>query len=81
MPAREGAYDSAELTEQFPEDLLVLWRESIDSAGPRPPTPYWSTVVNAVLSGWHPANSVDPESTPASSSAFVAEVLSGDALS
>jgi len=37
--------------------------------------------VNAVLSGWHPANSVDPESTPASSSAFVAEVLSGDALS
>lgn len=81
MPAREGAYDSAELTEQFPEDLLALWRESIDSAGPRPPTPYWSTVVNAVLSGWHPANSVDPESTPASSSAFVSEVLSGDALS
>ncbi|MDQ3738662.1 MAG: extracellular solute-binding protein [Actinomycetota bacterium] len=81
MPAREAAYDSPELNEQFPEDLLTLWRESIETAGPRPATPYWSTVVNAVLGGWHPAASVDPESTPEGSGKFVSDVLSGDALS
>jgi len=81
MPARESAYESAELNEQFPQDLLELWRESIETAGPRPATPYWSTVVNAMLGGWHPAASVDPESTPAGSDEFVADVLSGDALS
>lgn len=80
MPAREAAYDTDELAEQFPEDLLTLFRDSIDSAGPRPPTPYWSTIVNATLGKWHPANGVDPDSTPSSSSSHIDDVLSGDAL-
>ena len=33
---------------------------SIDTAGPRPPSPYWATIVNATLNKWHPADSVDP---------------------
>ncbi|MGH3385770.1 MAG: extracellular solute-binding protein [Nocardioidaceae bacterium] len=80
MPAREGAYEDPGLTEQFPEDLLTLFQDSIDSAGPRPASPYWSTIVNATLSEWHPASSVSPESTPEDSASFITEALHGEAL-
>jgi multiple sugar transport system substrate-binding protein len=80
MPAREAAYDDPELRKQFPEDLLQLWLSSIDTAGPRPPSPYWGTIVNAVLSKWHPPSSVDPDSTPQESADFISKILDGDAL-
>lgn len=80
MPARQAAYDDAELRDQFPADLLELWQSSIDSAGPRPASPYWSTIVNATLSRWHPANEVDPDSTPAASASFIEDALQGKVL-
>lgn len=80
MPAREAAYDAQELTDQFPADLLDLYRQSIDEAGPRPPTPYWSLIVNATLGRWHPADSVNPDSTPESSATYIRDVLNGDVL-
>ena len=80
MPAKEGAYEDAGLREQFPADLLELFRTSIDAAGPRPASPYWSTVVNATLSRWHPASSVDPEQTPGSSAKFIDQALAGEVL-
>lgn len=80
MPAKEGAYEDAGLKEQFPADLLELFRTSIDAAGPRPASPYWSTVVNATLSKWHPASSVDPEKTPGSSAKFIDQALAGEVL-
>lgn len=80
MPAKEGAYDAAELREQFPADLLDLFRTSIDSAGPRPASPYWATIVNAMLSRWHPASSVDPQTTPGNSAEFINQALDGEAL-
>ncbi len=79
MPARSDAYDSDELNAEFPPELLQAFRDSIDTAGPRPATPYWSTVVNAMLGRWHPADRVD-EGTPASSATFVRDVLDGNAL-
>ncbi len=80
MPAREAAYGATALTARFPADLLSLYRESIEEAGPRPATPYWATIVNAILSRWHPPRSVDPDTTPARSEAFVRSVLRGDSL-
>lgn len=79
MPAREAAYDDADLRKQFPADLLTLWLESIDGAGPRPASPYWGTIVGAVLNDWHPASSVG-EGTPKRSATFINDVLSGEAL-
>jgi multiple sugar transport system substrate-binding protein len=79
MPAREAAYEDAGLKKQFPEQLLTLWLNSIDTAGPRPPSPYWGTIVGAMLNNWHPASSVG-ESTPKRSATFIKNVLSGDAL-
>lgn len=80
MPARQAAYDDPDLRDQFPADLLQLWQNSIDSAGPRPASPYWSTIVNATLSRWHPANSVDPDSTPGASASFIEKALQGKVL-
>lgn len=80
MPAREVAYDAPGLTSRFPEDLLSLYRESIEEAGPRPATPYWATIVNAILSRWHPPRAVDPDTTPEQSEEFVRSVLRGDSL-
>lgn len=80
MPARAAAYDAPGLTSRFPADLLSLYRESIEEAGPRPATPYWATIVNAILSRWHPPRSVDPDTTPEESDKFVRSVLRGDSL-
>lgn len=79
MPAREAAYDDAGLRKQFPAELLTLWLNSIDTAGPRPPSPYWGTIVGAVLNNWHPASSVG-DGTPKRSASFIKNVLSGTAL-
>jgi multiple sugar transport system substrate-binding protein len=79
MPAREAAYQDAGLRKQFPAELLTLWLNSIDTAGPRPPSPYWGTIVGAVLNNWHPASSVG-DGTPKRSASFIKNVLSGSAL-
>ena len=81
MPASEAAYDDAALLEAFPPDLLQAYRDSIDTAGPRPSTPYWNKVVSAILNEWHPADGVNPDSTPANSQTYVEDVLKGEALS
>jgi len=80
MPASEEAYAAPELTKAFPPDLLALYRDSIDTAGPRPPTPYWSSIVLGVLNQWHPADSVDPQSTPQDSASFIQSALAGKSL-
>jgi multiple sugar transport system substrate-binding protein len=79
MPARTAAYEDAELGEKFPADLLDLFRTSIDEAGPRPASAYWSTIVNATLNRWHPADSVTDE-TPAGSATFIEDALHGRVL-
>jgi multiple sugar transport system substrate-binding protein len=80
MPARQAGYRDPELRRQFPADLLELWQSSIDTGGPRPASPYWSTIVNATLNRWHPADGVDPESTPQSSASFIEDALQGKVL-
>lgn len=80
MPARSAAYDSPDLQKGYPKPLLVAFRSSLNVAGPRPVSPYWSDISSAVQSTWHPASSVNPSSTPSSSSSFISDVLHGKAL-
>ena len=68
------------LRKEFPADLLELWRSSIDSGGPRPASAYWATIVNATLSRWHPAGSVNPDTTPEASAEFIEQALQGKVL-
>lgn len=80
MPARQSAYDSNELKEAYPADLLELFATSVDEGGPRPKSAYYATISAAIQSTWHPPTSVDPETTPAESADFLKAVLEGKAL-
>ncbi|MGI9085957.1 MAG: extracellular solute-binding protein [Aeromicrobium sp.] len=80
MPSRASVYDSKKLQDAYPPDLLALWRESVDTGGPRPKSAFYSQISSAVQSVWHSPAAVDPESTPAESAEFLSAVLSGQAL-
>lgn len=80
FPSRGSVYESKALTDAFPEDLLALFRESIDAAGTRPQSPYYSQISSAVQSVWHPPSSVEPDKTPEESAQFLKDVLAGKRL-
>ncbi len=80
MPSRSSVYDEPALSEVYPQELLDLWRDSIDSGGPRPKSAYYSQISGAVQSRWHSPASVNPDSTPKESADFLKDVLSGKAL-
>jgi multiple sugar transport system substrate-binding protein len=79
MPALSAAYDAPALKKVYPTALLSAFRSSLNVAGPRPISPYWSDISGAVQSTWHPATSVSP-STPPTSASFISDVLHGKAL-
>ena len=76
--ARDAAYDDPEVREAYP--MADLIRDSIDSAGPRPVTPYYGDVSTSVQRTWHPASSVNAPATPEDTDSYMSEVLSGDRL-
>ncbi|MEG9225231.1 extracellular solute-binding protein [Aeromicrobium sp. Sec7.5] len=80
MPSRQSVYDSPELAEAYPADLLELYSDSVDTGGPRPKSAYYSQISSAIQSRWHSPTSVDPASTPQESAEFLKAILSGEAL-
>jgi multiple sugar transport system substrate-binding protein len=80
MPSRQSVYDSAELKEAYPADLLELFSESVDTGGPRPKSAFYSQISSAIQSRWHSPNSVSPNSTPKKSADFLTAILEGKAL-
>lgn len=79
MPSRQSVYDSPELTDAYPPDLLQLFSESIDSGGPRPKSAFYSQISSALQSVWHSPANVD-ENTPERSATFLQQILKGEAL-
>lgn len=79
MPSRQSVYDSAELKDAYPPDLLSLFSESVDTGGPRPKSAFYSQISSALQSRWHSPTSVNA-STPEKSAKFLEAVLSGKAL-
>jgi len=71
--ARAAVYDDPEVRKAFP--MADLIRESINDAGPRPKTPYYTDVSAAVARTFHPPASVRPQRTPAAADRLVAGVL------
>ena len=80
MPSTNAAYDEVAASGEFPEDLLDLYRTSVDEGGPRPKSPFYSQISSAVQSVWHSPTSVDPDSTPKESAEFLSDVLAGRSL-
>ena len=76
--ARAAVYDDPQIIKEFP--MAGLIRDSINTAAPRPITPYYGDVSGAVQSRWHPPASVNPATTPRRSDSFIRQVLRDQAL-
>ena len=79
MPASAAGYEYPALQEDYPDDLLQLFQDSLDAAAPRPATPYWSDISGAIQSTWHSPRAVN-QKTPERSAKFVVDVLKGRSL-
>ncbi len=80
MPSTNSAYDEVASGGDYPEDLLDLFRTSVDEGGPRPESAYYATISGAIQERWHSPNSVDPDTTPEESAKYLKDVLEGKAL-
>jgi multiple sugar transport system substrate-binding protein len=65
-------YNQQAIKDAFP--MAALLRESVDSAAPRPITPYYADVTAAIQNTWHPPGSVT-EKTPGVSAQLIVDVL------
>jgi len=79
MPSSPEGYEYPALAELYTPELLALFQESVETAGPRTLSPYWSDMSGAIQSTWHPPAGVDSE-TPQDSADFMEEVLQGRSL-
>ena len=77
-PSSVSAYDDADVVEAFP--MAETIRDSLDQGVPRPQTPYYNEVSIGLQETWHPPAAIDPETTPASSAAFITAVLRDERL-
>ena len=60
--------------------MAALIRDSIDTAGSRPRTPYYTDVSSATVREFHPPASVNPDSTPQEADDLIRNVLQGTQL-
>lgn len=79
MPASAAAYTNKRLEKNYPASLLTMFRDSSKTGGPRPNSPQWAAVSQALQNKWHPPTSVT-QSTPASSAGYIKDVLEQKAL-
>lgn len=80
MPPTESAYKAVIADGSYPEDLVELWRTSVDEGGPRPESAFYALISGAIQERWHSPTSVDPDSTPKDSAEYLEAVLKGEAL-
>src|SRR5262249_38485728 len=48
MRAGKGGYDAPRVQKLFPAALIKLFEDSVESAAPRPVTPYWSDIPGGI---------------------------------
>jgi trehalose/maltose transport system substrate-binding protein len=75
--ARAAVFSDPEVLEAFPMAPLLL--ESLKASAPRPRTEFYGDVSAALQREFHPPDAVT-SATPAAASAFISEMLRGDAL-
>jgi multiple sugar transport system substrate-binding protein len=76
--SKASVYDDPEVLDVFPQAPVI--RESLEQAAPRPQTVYYSEVSGALQRIYHPATSIDPESTGRAASELISAVLRGEQL-
>ena len=80
MPSTNSAYDEVAASGDFPEDLIELYRTSVDEGGLRPKSEFYALISGAIQAEWHSPDAVDPDSTPKESADYLKDVLEGKAL-
>ena len=80
MPSTNSAYDEVAASGDYPEDLIELFRTSVDEGGPRPKSAFYAMISSAVQARWHSPVSVDPDTTPQESAEYLQDILEGKAL-
>jgi multiple sugar transport system substrate-binding protein len=76
--ARPQVYDDPDIRKAFP--MADLIRDSIDTAGSRPRTPYYTDVSSATVREFHPPASVNPDRTPRNADDLIRNLLQGRQL-
>jgi multiple sugar transport system substrate-binding protein len=76
--ASSAVYDDPEIQQKFP--MATLIRDSIDTAGARPQTPYYPDVSTAITTTFSPPAAVQPDRTPARADDLIVKVLHDEAL-
>jgi multiple sugar transport system substrate-binding protein len=76
--AKASVYDDPDVLDVFPQAPVI--RQSLEQAASRPQTVYYSEVSGALQREYHPATSIDPESTGKSASELISAVLRGEQL-
>jgi multiple sugar transport system substrate-binding protein len=71
--ARAAVFDDADVRDAFP--MADIIRDSIDTAGPRPRSAYYTDVSGAIVREFHPPAAVGPDSTPDQADDLIRDVL------
>jgi multiple sugar transport system substrate-binding protein len=74
----EAIYDDSEIQEVFP--MWEAIKEGLTDAGPRPISPYYGDVTGAIQEGYHPPDTLSPETTPEETASLIQGVLSNTQL-
>ncbi|WP_029291222.1 extracellular solute-binding protein [Cellulomonas sp. HZM] len=77
-PSNTKAYDDDAVKKAFP--MADVIRESLQKAAPRPQTPYYNEVSTGLQETWYPPASVNPLTTPRTSTDLITAVLDGRKL-
>lgn len=76
-PSAEAAYEDPAVQDAYP--MADLIRDSLNSAAPRPQTPFYNEVSTAIQQRWTPLSEVN-DKTPSETQKFITEVLRGERL-
>ena len=71
--ARAAVFEDPDVREAFP--MADLIRDSIDTAGPRPRSAYYTDVSGATVREFHPPSDVEADSTPEQADDLIHDVL------
>jgi multiple sugar transport system substrate-binding protein len=78
VAASSAVYDDPEVRDLFP--MADIIRDSINDAVPRPISPYYGDVTEAVQRGYHPPNEIDPGTAPGETASVIEGVLRNEQL-
>ncbi|GAA2657600.1 extracellular solute-binding protein [Paractinoplanes durhamensis] len=76
--ALSSVFDDPKIREMFP--MADQIREGMDTATPRPVSPYYGDVTGSIQTAFHPPDALNPQTTPREANSLLEDVLSNKRL-